>query len=125
MGLTGTLGFLLEIVGTLILIARDLAVLGSASYLVGTLVFAAGLDLVAAGSWKGKKFPRWILILWILSTILGPIGYFSGGLSVLFIVSGILFGIAFAGCGITVLSSGVVREKTGLDRDSLMRINIL
>jgi len=68
-GLTGTLGFLLQVVGTLILITRDVAGLGSGAYLVGALMFAAGLDLLAAGSWKGKRFPRWILILWILSTI--------------------------------------------------------
>ena len=100
--LTGTLGFLLQLVGALILITRDVALLGSAAYPVGALMFAAGLDLLAAGSWKGKKLPRWILILWVLSTTLAPIGYFTGGQSVLFLVSGMLFGIAFAGGGITV-----------------------
>ena len=105
-GLTGALGFLLQVVGALILIVRDVAVLGSGAYLVGALMFAAGLDLFAADSWRGKRFPRWILVLLVISTIVGPIGYFSEGLSVLFIVSGMLFGVAFAGGGITVLFSG-------------------
>ena len=104
-GLTGTLGFVVQVVGALILIVRDVAVLGSGVYLIGALMFAAGLDLLAAGSWRGKRFGRWILILWVLSTIVGPIGYFSEGLSVLFIVSGMLFGVAFAAGGITVYSA--------------------
>jgi hypothetical protein len=102
-GLTGTLGFLLQVVGALILIVRDVAVLGSGAYLIGALMFAAGLDLFAADSWRGKRFPRWILVLWVLSTIVGPIGYFSEGLFVLFIISGVLFGLGFAGGGIMVL----------------------
>ncbi|HZE68890.1 MAG TPA: hypothetical protein VE135_05095 [Pyrinomonadaceae bacterium] len=109
-GLTGTLGFLLQVVGSLILITRDVAVLGSGAYLVGALMFTAGLDLLAAGSWKGKRFPRWILILWVLSTIVGPIGYFTASLSVLFMVSGMLFGIAFAWGGITVLFSAATNS---------------
>jgi hypothetical protein len=109
-GLTGTLGFLLQVVGALIRITRDVAILGSGAYPVGALMFAACLDLLAAGSWKGKKFPRWILIFWVLSTIVGPIGYFTGGLSVLFVVSGMLFGIAFAGGGITVLFRGATNS---------------
>jgi|SRR5882724_7116153 len=109
-GLTGTLGFLLQVVGSLILITRDVAVLGSGAYLVGALMFTAGLDLLAAGSWKVKRFPRWILILWVLSTIVGPIGYFTAGLSVLFMVSGMLFGIAFAWGGITVLFSAATNS---------------
>ena len=109
-GLTGTLGFFLQVVGALILITRDVAVFGSGAYLVGALMFAAGLDLLAAGSWKAKSFPHWILILWVLSTIVGPIGYFSGGLSVLFMISGMLFGIAFAAGGITVLCSGATNS---------------
>ncbi|HEY6119902.1 MAG TPA: hypothetical protein VIV66_08085 [Pyrinomonadaceae bacterium] len=102
-GLTGTFGFTLQVVGILILITRDVADLGSGVYLVGALMFAAGLDLFAAGAWKGKRFSRWILILWVVSTIVGPIGFFNSRLSALFMVSGMLFGIAFVGGGMTVL----------------------
>src|SRR6266852_2162663 len=51
-GLAGTLGFPLQIVGTLILIGRDVAIFGASLYPVGALMFAAGLDLLAVGSWK-------------------------------------------------------------------------
>jgi len=104
-GLAGTLAVSLMIGGNLVLIGRDVAIFGASLYPVGALIFAAGLDLLAVGSWKARRFSRWILILWILSTILGPIGYFSGGLSALFVVSGVLFGFGFARAGITVLFS--------------------
>jgi len=109
-GLAGTLAFPLMIGGNLVLIGRDVGIFGDSLYPVGALMFAAGLDLLAVGSWKAKKLSRWILILWILSTIIGPIGYFTGGLSVLFVVSGVLFGFGFALAGITVLRSGATLD---------------
>ena len=111
-GLAGTLAFPLMIGGNLVLIGRDVAIFGASIYPVGALMFAAGLDLFAVGSWKAKKFSRWILISWILSTIIGPIGYFTGGLSVLFVVSGVLFGFGFARAGITVLLSGATLDHS-------------
>ena len=102
-GLLGALGVVLGIVGALILIARDVAIFGESIYPVGALMFAVGLDLLAVGLWRAKKFPRWILLLLILSTVIGPIGFFAGGLGVLFVAAGILFGIGFAGAGITIL----------------------
>ena len=102
-GLLGASGVLLAIVATLILIARDLAIFGESIYPVGALMFAVGLDLLAIGSWRARKFPRWILLLLILSTVIGPIGFFAGGLGILFVASGILFGIGFAGAGMTIL----------------------
>ncbi|MGH9961949.1 MAG: hypothetical protein ACREBC_33275, partial [Pyrinomonadaceae bacterium] len=104
-GFLGASGVLLQTFGALILIARDVAILGAVVYPVGALMFAAGLDLLAIGSWKAKKFPRWILILLILSTVIGPVGFFAEHLRVLFAVSGILFGIGFAGAGMTILFS--------------------
>ena len=102
-GLLGTLGVVLTIAGTLILIARDVAIFGERIYPVGALMFAVGLDLLAVGSWRARKFPRWILLLLILSTVIGPIGFFAGGLGILFVASGILFGIGFAAAGMTIL----------------------
>ena len=101
-----TLGLLLEILGALILIARDLALLKPEAYPAGALLFAVGLDLFAIGSWKSRAFARWILMLLILSTVIGPIGFFIAGLTILFTVSGMLFGIGFAGAGISILRAG-------------------
>ena len=111
-GLAGTLAFPLMMGGNLLLIGRDVAIFSASLYPFGALMYAAGLDSLAVGSWQAKKFSRWIPILWILSTIVGPIGYFAGGLSVLFVVSGVLFGFGFAQAGITVLFSGVTLDHS-------------
>ena len=97
-----TLAVLLEILGGLVLIARDLALLRSEVYPIGALLFAVGVDLFAIGSWRSRTFPRWILMLLILSTVTGPIGFFTPSLTVLFAASGILFGIGFMSAGISI-----------------------
>jgi hypothetical protein len=101
-GVLGALALVLEIVGALILIARDLYVLSAAVYPAGALMFAIGLDLFAIASWRSRTLPRWILILLIVSTVIGPIGFFSPGFAVLFISSGLLFGIGFASAGVAI-----------------------
>jgi hypothetical protein len=97
-----TLAVLLEILGGLVLIARDLALLRSEVYPIGALLFAVGVDLFAIGSWRSRTFPRWILMLLIVSTVTGPIGFFTPSLAVLFAASGILFGIGFMSAGISI-----------------------
>jgi hypothetical protein len=62
----------------------------------------AGVDLFAIGSWRSRTFARWILMLLILSTVIGPIGFFTPSLAVLFAASGILFGIGFLSAGISM-----------------------
>ena len=98
-----TLGLLLETLGALILIARDLTLLSSEAYPIGALLFAVGIDFFAIGSWRSRTFPRWILMLLILSTVIGPIGFFAPSFAVLFPVSGILFGFGFMSAGISML----------------------
>ena len=101
-GIPGTLAVLLQVLGALILIGRDLAILSDAFYPIGALTFAVGLDLFAITSWKAKTLPRWVLLLLILSTVIGPIGFFSPSLSILFAASGIVFGIGFASAGTAI-----------------------
>lgn len=104
-GLWGFFGFLLAIVGTGMIIGPDGAIAGVNMYPVGTLILAGGLTLLAIGSWIANKLPRWVPTLWVLSTILGFIGYFVPGFSLLFVISGVLFGIGFVGAGIKVWSA--------------------
>jgi hypothetical protein len=49
-----------------------------------------------------KTLPHWVLFLLILSTVIGPIGFFSPRLSILFPASGIVFGIGFATAGTAI-----------------------
>ncbi|WP_404783214.1 hypothetical protein [Altericista sp. CCNU0014] len=101
--LWGFLGFLLAIIG--IAIIRTGAIAGVSLYAIGASIFTAGLSLLAVGSWIARKLPRWIPIFWVISTIVGFIGYFIPGLSLLFVISGVTFGISFAGAGIKVWSA--------------------
>jgi len=94
------LGFILTLVSLIILIERDLGLVSANAYTIGALLFAIGLVLFAIDSLRSGTFARWIPIGWILSTIVGPVGYFAPGLQILFTVSGLIFGIAFAGAGI-------------------------
>jgi hypothetical protein len=103
-GLWGFFGFLLAIVGTGIIMGPDGSIGGINMYPVGSLILAAGLTLLAIGSWIANKFPRWVPVLWVLSTIVGFIGYFVPGLNLLFVISGIMFGIGFAGAGFAIRS---------------------
>jgi hypothetical protein len=106
-GWWGFYGFLLAIIGTGIIIGPDGSISGVNMYPVGSSIFAAGLILLAVGSWIVNKLPRWIPVFWVLSTILGFIGYFSPSLNLLFVISGVIFGIGFAGAGSKVWSATV------------------
>jgi hypothetical protein len=67
-----------------------------------TTPFTAGLSLFAVGDWIARKLPQWVSIFWALSTIIGFVGYFIPGFEVLFVSSGVTFGIGFARAGINI-----------------------
>ena len=71
---------------------------------MGASIFGVGLTLLAIGVWKANKLPHWIPLFWIMSTIIGFIGYFANGYSLLFVISGIMFGVSYAGAGLKVRS---------------------
>jgi hypothetical protein len=99
----GFLGFLLAIVG--IAIIRTGSIAGVNLYPSGASIFTVGMSLFAVGSWIAKELPRWVSVLWILSTIVGFMGYFIPGLNLLFVISGVIFGIGFAGAGMKIWSA--------------------
>jgi hypothetical protein len=100
--LWGLSGFLLVIVGVGIIIGPDGVMFGAEMYPVGSLILAIGLILFSVGSWIAHKLPRWVPVFWTGSTVLGILGYFTPGLTPLFVISGLMFGLAFAGAGIAV-----------------------
>jgi hypothetical protein len=101
--LWGFLGFLLAIIG--IATIRTGAIAGVSLYAIGALTFTAGLSSLAVGSWIARRIPQWVSVFWILSTIVGFIGYFVPGFNLLFVISGVIFGIGFAGAGMRIWSS--------------------
>jgi hypothetical protein len=101
--LWGVFGFILAIVG--IAIIRTGSIAGVSLYPIGASMFTVGLSLFAVGSWIASLLPRWVSVLWILSTIVGVMGYFIPSLNLLFVASGVIFGIGFAGAGMKIWSS--------------------
>ena len=101
----GRLGFVLMCSALLILIARDIGVVTPNAYALAAALFSLGLDLFAILVLRTRKIPVWIPIGWILSTIVGPVGFFVPELHFLFAVSGLLFGIAFMGAGVVMWRS--------------------
>src|SRR5262249_1202333 len=72
-GLLGMLGGTLMLLAVLVLIARDLGVVSAATYAIGAALFSLGLDLFAIQLLLNRRFPSWIPVAWILSTIVGSI----------------------------------------------------
>ncbi len=102
-GLWGFFGFLLATIG--IVIIRTGTLDGVSLYSIGALTFSIGLSLFAVGSWRARKLPKWVSSFWLFSVIVGIFGYFVAGFSPLFILSGVIFGIAFAGAGFKIGSA--------------------
>ncbi len=100
--LWGFWGFLLAIVGIAVIRTRVMA--GVDTYTIGAFIFVVGLSLLAIGSWLANKLPRWVSACWVLSTVIGVIGSFVPGFNLLLEISGVLFGISFAGAGLKVWS---------------------
>ena len=85
--------------GNGIIIGPDGEMFGFYLYPVGAAILAVGIDLLVIGAWIANKLPRWTLVLLGLSTILGFMGYFVPSLDFLVVLSGLLFGVGFAGAG--------------------------
>ena len=101
--LWGFFGFILAIVG--IATIRTGTISGVNLYPFGASIFTVGMSLFAVGTWIASSLPRWVSVLWILSTIVGFMGYFIPGLNLLFVLSGVIFGIGFAGAGMKIWSA--------------------
>ncbi|WP_373538734.1 hypothetical protein [Chamaesiphon sp.] len=101
--LWGVYGFIFAIVG--IAIIRTGSISGTNLYPIGASIFTVGMSLFAVGSWIARKLPHWVSVLWVLSTLVGFMGYFIPGLNLLFVLSGVIFGIGFAGAGMKIWSA--------------------
>jgi hypothetical protein len=102
-GRWGFFGFLLALIGASLLIGHDVVVNAVALlYPVAAFLFAVGISVLAIRSWAANTLPHWASALLITSTLLGILGYGIKGFDVLFVVSGVIFGIGFIGAGLTV-----------------------
>ena len=97
-GLSGFVGFVLAIIG-ITAIRSQHAMPGIQLYPLGALTFLAGLNLLVIRAFIVKRFPGWVTGVLLLSTLLGFLAFAFQKTTLIFIVSGILFGISFIGVG--------------------------
>jgi hypothetical protein len=70
-------------------------------YPVTAAAVAVGVLMLASSEWQMRRMAAWIPLTFALSLVVGSIGTFVAGASAVFILSGILFGCAFAAMTIT------------------------
>jgi hypothetical protein len=102
LGRWGLFGYLLALIGAALLIGHDVVNAVAFLYPVAAFLFAVGISVLAICSWAANTFPRWVLVLLITSTVIGILGFVVKGFDILFVISGVIFGIGFIGAGLTV-----------------------
>ena len=101
-GRWGVVGILLALIGAGLLLGHDVVNALAFLYPVAAFLFAVGISVLAIRSWKAGTLPRWVSTLLVASTILGILGFFVKGFDILFVISGVIFGIGLIGAGLTV-----------------------
>ena len=96
------LAFILMFVALVVLIARDVGAVSGGAYAGAAATFSLGIDLFAIEMLRTRKITRWIPVAWLLSTVLGPVGFFVPRLHFFFAISGLVFGTAFAAAGVVI-----------------------
>jgi len=101
-GRWGFFGFVMALIGAGLLIGHDVVSAVAFLYSVAAFLFAVGISVLAIRSWAANTLPRWASALLITSTVVGILGFVVGGFDILFVISGVIFGIGFIGAGLTV-----------------------
>ena len=104
LGRSGTAGFMLALIG--IAIVRANRLISTADlYPVGALAIACGLIVLSVSAWRERTIHGFVPAMFFFSMLLGIVGTLVHSASALFVCSGVLFGIAFAGLGIETWTS--------------------
>jgi hypothetical protein len=95
----GSIGFFLALVG---FIANWIvpAIIHADVYAITAAAIVIGVVMLSLSEWQAGKMAAWIPAALVLSVVLGGVGMFVAGAGALFVVSGMLFGGAFAGMAI-------------------------
>ena len=109
-GRPGAVGFVMSLVG-LAVVRSSRAIPGVDLYPVGALTFAAGVLALSASAWKAKTLTAWVPVAFLVSTLAGVVGAVIDSAGWLFVLSGVVFGVGFAGLGHGTWSAG--REQPG------------
>jgi hypothetical protein len=109
-GWLGAAGLALALVGILAVRANR-AISTVDLYPAGALAIACGVIVVSASAWRVRKIPGWIPVAFLLSTFVGIAGNVVRDANTLFIWSGMIFGIAFAGLGFEMWTSSGLPDR--------------
>jgi hypothetical protein len=120
LGWCGLIGFVIALTGAALIVGPDATVLSVGTDFTGTLALLIGLNLLGLVAWQSHCLPRWIPMFWALSTVTGAVSFAAPNLEWLFTVSGVLFGVGFAGAGLAALS----RSKRELRGSKLARVEV-
>jgi hypothetical protein len=69
-------------------------------YPAGALTVACGAIVISASAWAVDNLPAWVPVMFLLSTLAGLVGGLVRDASVLFVWSGVMFGVGFVGLGV-------------------------
>jgi len=93
---------MLALPGTGLLLVHDVVNAGALLYPLAAVLFAVGISILAMCSWAANTLPHWASAFLVISTPLGILGYSIKEVGVLFVISGVTFGIGLIGAGLTV-----------------------
>jgi hypothetical protein len=112
-GIWGFAGFVLAAAGLESIGGPDGKIGDVDIYTAGATLIGIGLVVLAVGSWRGHKLPRYVPTLWMFSTVVGMSGFLVAGSTILFQIAGIAFGLGFVGAGIRLWSDPTLRSLDG------------
>jgi hypothetical protein len=103
LGITGLIGFIVAILGFLIIRSSTLNFFGQGGYMFGATIVALGMAVMSAAMLIRKSGSRCAAALWLLSLALGIVGAVSG---VAFAgrAAGVVFGAGFIVAGVGLFS---------------------
>lgn len=99
-GLWGLIGFALTVAGTESIGGPDGKIGDLDIYTAGATVIGVGAVFLGVGSWRARKLPRYVPVLWILSTAVGMTSFLTATSPVPYLIAGIAFGLGFIGAGL-------------------------
>ena len=112
-GIWGVAGFLLAAIGLESIGGPDGEIGDVDIYTAGATLIGIGLVVLAVGSWRGQKLPRYVPTLWVLSTVVGMSAFLVAGSALPFQIAGVAFGLGFVGAGIRLWSDPTLRSLDG------------
>ena len=106
----GTMGM----IGTLAAFVGNLLFLFDVSFFLSGSLYSLGLIVMAVGSLRTRKFPRWVPVLWILTVLLGFPGFLIESLEAASFTAGaVTLALAFIGAGYTMWAQSSAQKDVG------------